>query len=121
MYKPLLDPLDLTYTGYIAMLALWEKDNITVKELGERLYLDSGTLTPLLKRLESSGYIKRKRSSSDERNVFIHLTPKGISLKEKAYEVPKSMICSLNSLNDPTTLLQQLHSLMEMFSEKNPE
>jgi DNA-binding MarR family transcriptional regulator len=119
-YKPLLDPLNLTYTGYIIMLALWEKDNVTVKELGERLYLDSGTLTPLLKKLESSGYIKRDRSSSDERNVYIRLTEKGALLKEKAYEIPQSMICSLDSLQDPISLLRSLHSLEKGLTEKKP-
>jgi DNA-binding MarR family transcriptional regulator len=119
-YKPLLDPLNLTYTGYIIMLALWEKDNVTVKELGERLYLDSGTLTPLLKKLESSGYIKRDRSSSDERNVYIRLTEKGALLKEKAYEIPQSMICSLDSLQDPVSLLRSLHSLEKGLTEKKP-
>ena len=91
-YKPLLDPLGLTYTGYIAMLALWEKDNIPVKELGKRLYLDSGTLTPLLKKLESKGFLERRRSSRDERSVHIILTEQGLALKKQAGRVPFELI-----------------------------
>ena len=74
-YKPFLDKLDLTYTQYIAMMVLWEYGEITVKTLGKMLYLDSGTLTPLLKKLESKGYIIRTRNSSDERNLIIRITP----------------------------------------------
>lgn len=81
-YKPLLDPLGLTYTSYITMLALWEKDNITVKTLGEKLHLDSGTLTPLLKKLEVKGFLVRERRSEDERNVYISLTDLGHTLKK---------------------------------------
>ena len=87
-YKPFLDKLDLTYTQYIAMLVLWEKEKINVKELGEKLFLDSGTLTPLLKKLEDKGYIKRNKAEYDERNLIICLTKKGLKLKEKALNVP---------------------------------
>lgn len=90
-YKPFLDPLGLTYTQYIAMMALWEKDGVTVKELGKRLYLDSATLTPLLKRLESHGYIERRRSAKDERSVIVTLTDKGRDLRNDALEVPQGM------------------------------
>ncbi|MBQ5580666.1 MAG: MarR family transcriptional regulator, partial [Clostridia bacterium] len=72
-YKPLLEPYGLTYTGYITMMALWEKDNVNVKELGSRLFLDSGTLTPLLKKLEVQGYVERTRDPRDERNIIIRL------------------------------------------------
>lgn len=112
-YKPLLDPYGLTYTGYIIMMALWEKDNITVKDLGKRLYLDSGTLTPMLKKLEAQNYIRRIRSSSDERNVFILLSEEGHKLHEEALQIPKGMICNLNL--DPSyaqTLLKNLHQMM---------
>ncbi len=120
-YKPLLDPLGLTYTGYITLLALWEKDNITVKELGNRLYLDSGTLTPLLKKLEASGHIKRERSTSDERNVLVHLTEEGRKLKEKASEIPKTLICSTNiERTDPVSLLNSLHSLEHELTGDQP-
>ncbi|MCE9649475.1 MAG: MarR family transcriptional regulator [Parvibaculum sp.] len=87
-YKPLLKELGLTYPQYLAMLALWEEDGVTVGALGERLYLDSGTLTPLLKRLEAAKLLKRERSGEDERQVFIHLTDKGRALKRAAASVP---------------------------------
>ncbi|SCP97651.1 MarR family winged helix-turn-helix transcriptional regulator [Anaerobium acetethylicum] len=87
-YKPFLDEIDLTYTQYIAMLALWEYRQMTVKELGEKLFLDSGTLTPVLKKLESKGYITRERSKEDERSLVITLTDAGEELKEKAVEIP---------------------------------
>jgi DNA-binding MarR family transcriptional regulator len=112
-YKPLLDPYGLTYTGYIIMLALWEQDNITVKELGKRLFLDSGTLTPMLKKLEAQNYIRRIRSSSDERNVFIQLNQKGMELKKEAIQIPESLICTLDL--DPQYaggLLTGLHQMM---------
>ncbi len=106
-YKPLLEKLDLTYTGYITMLALWEEDNIKVKDLGEKLYLDSGTLTPLLKKLEKKNYIERVRSKADERIVYIVLTKKGRSIKEKAKPIPEQLICSTNSS------MEQLMSLRD--------
>jgi len=91
LYKPFLDKLDLTYTQYITMLILWEHESITSHELGEKLYLDSGTLTPLLKKLESKNYITRSRSKNDERNLDIKLTQDGLKLKEKALDVPSCM------------------------------
>ena len=90
-YKPYLDAIDLTYTQYIAMMVLWEKKQINVKELGHCLYLDSGTLTPVLKKLESKGYVERIRSKEDERNVEIHITKEGENLKEKAVDIPQKM------------------------------
>ncbi len=87
-YKPYLDPLDLTYTQYIAMMVLWSKEVITVKDLGKALYLDSGTLTPLLKKMEAKGYVIRRRSSIDERNLEVTLTEKGQKLREQALEIP---------------------------------
>lgn len=95
-YKPYLDELDLTYTQYITMIALWENGEINVKELGEKLYLDSGTLTPLLKKLEGKGYITRERSKTDERNLIVRLTSSGESLKNKAAEVPKKVGACVN-------------------------
>src|SRR6201986_3830711 len=94
VYKPLLDRLGLTYPQYLVMLVLWERDDVPVKEIGERLFLDSGTLTPLLKRLEAADLIKRTRSTEDERQVLIALTPKGRSLKEKARAVPEGILAS---------------------------
>ena len=112
-YKPILDPLGLTYTGYITLLALWEKDGVTVKELGKRLYLDSGTLTPLLKKLEKQGFIERARSSVDERNVYIKLTKKGLDLKKEAIHIPSDLVCSTNlKTENMSQLLTYLHEFM---------
>lgn len=113
-YKPLLDPLGLTYTGYITLMALWEKDNITVKDLGKKLYLDSGTLTPLLKKLESLGYVERIRSASDERNVYITLTNKGQELKAEVAHIPQELVCSSNiDINNALQLLPILKQFMK--------
>ena len=90
-YKPLLDEIDLTYTQYIAMMVLWEKKSVNVKTLGENLYLDSGTLTPVLKKLESKGYISRERSSKDERNLVVSITEEGEKLKDKALDIPSKI------------------------------
>ena len=87
-YKPFLDQIDLTYTQYIAMMVLWERKRVNVKELGECLYLDSGTLTPLLKKLEAKGLVTRMRSEKDERNLVVSITEEGEKLKEKAAEIP---------------------------------
>ncbi|MBV9556385.1 MAG: MarR family transcriptional regulator [Pseudolabrys sp.] len=103
VYKPLLDRLGLTYPQYLVMLALWERDGVALKEIGERLFLDSGTLTPLLKRLEAAGLVKRDRSTEDERQVRIALTAQGQALKEKARAVPLSILdassCSVAELS----------------------
>lgn len=119
-YKPFLDPLGLTYTSYITLLALWEEDNINVKDLGKKLYLDSGTLTPILKKMEIAGLVQRKRSDTDERNVYILLTERGIALKKEASNVPKQLLCSLplGNENDTsnTNLLPVLHHLMKSLS-----
>ena len=90
-YKPFLDGMDLTYTQYIVMMVLWERDEITVKELGDALYLDSGTLTPLLKKLEAKGYIIRKRSRKDERNLLLSVTEEGMALKPFAREITEKI------------------------------
>lgn len=90
-YKPFLDEIDLTYTQYIAMMVLWEKESVTVKELGEALYLDSGTLTPLLKKMEAKGLITRRRSEEDERSLIVRLTEEGEALKDQALAVPYKM------------------------------
>lgn len=102
VYKPLLDRLGLTYPQYLVMLALWERDGVPIKDIGERLFLDSGTLTPLLKRLEAAHLIKRTRSREDERQVLVALTAQGQALKEKARGVPPAILaasgCSLGEL-----------------------
>jgi Transcriptional regulators len=87
-YKPRLDALDLTYPQYLAFLVLWENDNITVKALGDKLFLDSGTITPLIKRLEARGFVARRRDEDDERQVRITLTAEGRALKAKAAAIP---------------------------------
>jgi len=103
VYKPLLDRLGLTYPQYLVMLVLWERDGVPVKDIGERLFLDSGTLTPLLKRLETAGLIKRTRSTEDERQVLIALTSQGQALREKARTVPQAILatsaCSISELS----------------------
>ena len=87
-YKPFLDKLDMTYTQYITMMVMWEHKELSVKELGQHLYLDSGTLTPLLKTLEKKGWVKRRRSKEDERVLNVTITDSGEKLKEKAVEIP---------------------------------
>ena len=103
VYKPLLDRLGLTYPQYLVMLVLWERDGLSVKDIGERLFLDSGTLTPLLKRLEAAELIKRTRSTEDQRQVLIALNARGHALKEKARAVPQAILaaseCSVTELS----------------------
>lgn len=94
LYKPLLDDIGLTYPQYLAMLALWEEDGVTVSTLGARLYLDSGTLTPLLKRLEKAGFLTRERNEEDERQVLIRLTHEGRALKKRATDIPRKIIAA---------------------------
>ena len=107
-YKPFLDELELTYTQYIAMMVLWEKKEMNVKELGECLYLDSGTLTPLLKKLESKGYLQRERSKTDERNLLITITKAGEALREQAVQVPEKMGQCVKLSPEEAALLYQL-------------
>lgn len=116
-YKPFLDRLDLTYTQYIAMLVLWEKGTMTVKELGEELYLDSGTLTPLLKKLEQKGLITRKRSSEDERNLILSLTKAGLSMREDALVIPEELAKTVPLEKEEAKLLYDL--LYKMLHVKN--
>ncbi len=112
IYKPLLAPLGLTYPQYLVMLVLWEQDGVMVSELGERLYLDSGTLTPLLKRLEAAGLIARLRDVADERRVHITLTPAGRKLKLRASTVPGCIASATSySLADVVALTRQVQAL----------
>ncbi len=108
-YTPFLDKLGLTYTQYIAMMVLWEKKRVSVKDLGESLYLDSGTLTPLLKRMESDGLVSRARSSEDERSLIVTITAKGEELKKEAIEIPSKMISCINL---PPEEAKTLYSLL---------
>jgi DNA-binding MarR family transcriptional regulator len=117
VYKPLLKKLGLTYPQYLVMLVLWERDDLSVKDIGERLFLDSGTLTPLLKRLEAAELVKRARSTDDERQVLIALTSRGQALREKARAVPQAILaasaCSVTELsamkNELVALRDQLN------------
>ncbi|MBQ7460487.1 MAG: MarR family transcriptional regulator [Oscillospiraceae bacterium] len=112
-YKPFLDELNLTYTQYITMMVLWECRSITVKELGKKLYLDSGTLTPLLKKMEAKGLITRKRSDEDERNLIVTITQAGEALKERAVSVPERMAECLNlSEIEAETLYRLLYKML---------
>ena len=112
LYKPLLAPLGLTYPQYLVMLVLWESDGLSVSTLGQRLSLDSGTLTPLLKRLEASELITRKRAEDDERRVDIFLTKSGRSLKKKAQSIPPELACATAcSLEELSSLTRRLHEL----------
>ncbi len=112
-YKPFLDEISLTYTQYITMLVLWDNNNINVKELGEKLFLDSGTLTPLLKNLEQKGYIKRNRSNEDERNLIVSLTNDGIKLKDKAKDIPSKIGKCINlNENEAFELYKILYKIL---------
>lgn len=115
-YKPLLDELNLTYTQYITLLVLWEHPQMNVRELGERLYLDSGTLTPLLKKLEQKGYITRNRLSSDERILNVQLTNEGILLKEQASTIPNQIgSCVSLSKEEQAQLYEILYKVLKGF------
>lgn len=109
LYTPFLKPLGITYTQYIVLLVLWEKDHVPVKTLSEALSLDSGTLTPLLKKMEQEGYITRSRSKDDERSVLISLTEEGRALEEKAVQIPK---CISTCINLSEAEAHQLYTLL---------
>lgn len=116
-YKPYLDALDLTYTQYIAMMVMWEKREVTVKELGESLYLDSGTLTPLLKKLEEKRYVERNRSKEDERSLIVSLTKEGEALREKAADIPEKLGACVNmEPQEARQLYQLLYRLLDRLS-----
>lgn len=117
-YKPFLDEIDLTYTQYIVMMVLWEEREINVKELGSRLYLDSGTLTPVLKRLEQKGIITRQRDDKDERVLIVSITKEGDELKDKAVEIPIKMAgCVSLEPQDAAELYGLLHKLLAGFEQ----
>ena len=108
LYHPYLTKLDLTYTQYITMMLLWEFDTMTAKELGKRLYLDSGPLTPVLRSLEEKGFVHRRRSSEDERVLIVKLTEKGAELREDALAVPYQVVHCVNFSEEEAIQLQQL-------------
>ncbi len=112
VYRKLLSQLELTYPQYLVMLVLWERDEITVSDIGERLFLDSATLTPLLKRLEAAGLLSRYRAEADERQVIIALTAAGSGLREKAQSVPEAVLCATDCrIDEVMELKQQLERL----------
>ncbi|MCR5005321.1 MAG: MarR family transcriptional regulator [Clostridiales bacterium] len=114
LYTPLLEELDLTYTQYITLLVLWEKKELNVKQLGQSLYLDSGTLTPLLKKLEKKGLIERRRSREDERNLIVTITERGEALKKEAIRVPEALGGSNHlSKDESQALYGLLYKLLE--------
>ncbi len=115
-YTPLLEPLGLTYTQYIAMMVMWEHKSISIRDMGKMLFLDSGTLTPMLKKMEKSGWIIRNRSKKDERMVILTITEKGEMLQEKAADVPVRMAGCVTLENDEAMQLYALlHKLMKTF------
>lgn len=118
-YQPFLSGLDLTYTQYITMLVLWEYGDTNMKELGKHLFLNSGTLTPLVKKLEDKGYVKRKRNRKDERNLIIALTPQGLALKEKAVVIPQEMgRCVKLSPEEAGQLYKILYKVLAQLEEE---
>ena len=115
-YTPLLEPLGLTYTQYIAMMVMWEHKSISVRDMGKVLFLDSGTLTPMLKKMEKAGWVQRKRSENDERIVIVTITERGEALQDKAAEVPLKMAgCVTLESDDTMQLYTLLHKLMKTF------
>jgi DNA-binding MarR family transcriptional regulator len=122
LYKPLLEPMGLTYPQYLVMLVLWESDGMTVGELGQRLSLDSGTLTPLLKRLEALQYLSRQRDPADERRVRVQLTAEGRALRAAAVQVPQAVACAsgcdLDELVSLTTRLKALRDTVTTHAER---
>ena len=122
LYKPYLDELDLTYTQYIATMLLWEHKTLTVKELGEFLFLDSGTLTPLLKKLETKGLVSRARSTKDERNLNVTITESGMAIREKALSIPQQMgENNPLSLEETVTLYRLLYKMLGQGDVEAPD
>ncbi len=120
VYRKLLGELDLTYPQYLVMLVLWQRDDVIVSEIGEKLFLDSATLTPLLKRLETAGLLVRNRAKTDERQVIITLTDAGKTLKEKAKGIPEAIMCATEcDIDEMSALKGQLESLRERLKDKS--
>ncbi|MBR3842802.1 MAG: MarR family transcriptional regulator [Christensenellaceae bacterium] len=118
-YRTHLDTLDLTYTQYIAMMAFWEDGKLSVKELGKKLFMDSGTLTPVLKSLEAKGFVRRYRSTEDERVLFVELTEKGKALREKAAEIPEKVSSCVDiDEEDGKELYRILYNILEKLTEE---
>ena len=116
-YKPFLDDIGLTYTQYVTMLVLWEKPEITSKEIGERLHLDSGTLTPVIKKLADKGLVTRRRAPEDERNLVVALTDAGLALRDRAASIPDQLAgCVRLDPEDARTLYRILYQLLDGIS-----
>ena len=121
-YKPMLDKLDLTYTQYITMMVLWDKKEMNVKNLGNSLFLDSGTLTPVLKKLEQKGYIERNRAIQDERNLIIKITEKGINLRKKAKDIPEEISKCVNlTQQEAMSLYKILYKILDTINMEGNE
>ncbi|MBR2639084.1 MAG: MarR family transcriptional regulator [Oscillospiraceae bacterium] len=118
-YRPFLEELGITYTQYIAMMVFWEEKKISVKELGKKLYLDSGTLTPVLKSLEAKGFVRRYRSDEDERVLLVEITPEGEKIKEKAVSIPQKIAgCVKLEAEEAVQLYQLLYKVLGTSEEK---
>ena len=118
-YRELLAPLNITYPQYLVMLVLWEKDKLTVSDIGKKLFLESSTLTPLLKRLEAQHLLQRRRSSQDERQVLIHLTEQGKALQKQAEKIPEAVLCAIDcDLEQLIELKQSLNDLRDQLNQK---
>ena len=121
-YTPFLGALDLTYTQYIALMVLWQEKSCSVKELGKRLYLDSGTLTPLLKGMEQKGLILRRRSQRDERSVIVELTEAGWAMREKAVTVPGNVACCIRlETEEALSLYRLLYKLLDSLTPEKEQ
>jgi len=118
-YQPYLEKLDLTYTQYIVLMVLWEKDHLSVKEIGAKLYLDSGTLTPLINKLITKGFVQKEKAPDDERELIISLTSDGIKLKEKAKEIPPLIAKKVKlTQKEARTLYTLLYKLLDGFENE---
>ena len=119
LYRPYLEKINLTYTQYITMMVVWDKRKVNVKELGKKLYLDSGTLTPVLKSLEAKGFVHRYRSSEDERILMVEVTPAGEKLRDEALPIPRQIVSNVQiSLADAVVLHKQLYDLLNQLTDK---
>src|SRR5215212_1791594 len=120
-YKPLLGPLGLTYPQYLVLLVLWEQDGLTVKNIGQQLQLDSGTLTPILKRLEAAGFVSRRRDPADERQVRINLTSRGQEIRSVVRDGQRALVCSLGKSDDDVQLLKKtVNDLNRLLRDSSP-
>ncbi|QKS48869.1 MarR family transcriptional regulator (plasmid) [Paenibacillus cellulosilyticus] len=119
LYRPFLDELGLTYTQYVTLLVLWEQDNMSVKQLGEHLLLDSGTLTPLLKKLEAMNLVARVRDAKDERSVLVQLTEEGRALRSRAEHIPENVFCQVGlTFEEGGKLRERLQQLVEEMQKR---